>query len=279
LFVSLNRQNLFTVIGYVKSELDGIFVLLEIAEESAIVRLRNGVTAEITPRTVEQVKHFSNRSEFEILSLRDNVGTVKLNELNIQLSGPFDVLTAILDEMISDSYYHEVDVKSKVVVDVGGAIGDTALYFASRGAKCVYMFEPLKEFVDYARKNIRQFKNIYLYDYGLWSCNTSGKGEIDGTEALGFMHNASEALTEILKREGKIDLLKIDCEGCEWNILPSLNKSLLEKISQIYVEIHGDNHSALISKLEECGFVTLVNKKNPSHTKVSMYLLTRMNNC
>ena len=72
---------------------------------------------------------------FDILEITGESATVRVKEFNFWLYAPFDLVEGTVDEMLSDRYYHEVDVKGKVVVDVGGFIGDTALYFASRRAK------------------------------------------------------------------------------------------------------------------------------------------------
>ena len=42
--------------------------------------------------------------------------------------------------------------------------------------------------------------------------------------------------------ERMIDVLKIDCEGCEWNVFPDIWKDLekgVYRIGQILVEVHG----------------------------------------
>ena len=43
-------------------------------------------------------------------------------------------------------------------------------------------------------------------------------------------------------KERKIDILKIDCEGCEWQALPNIFDDIYAeeiKVDQIQIELHG----------------------------------------
>ena len=53
----------------------------------------------------------------------------------------FDIIWLINENFIKEQYKW-LDVEGKNVVDVGANIGDTAIYFALKGAKHVYAFEP-----------------------------------------------------------------------------------------------------------------------------------------
>ena len=48
----------------------------------------------------------------------------------------------------------------------------------------------------------------------------------------------------------KIDVLKLNCEGCEWQFLNCLDQELTKHIQTIIVEIHGKNHNAFLKKLK-----------------------------
>ena len=52
----------------------------------------------------------------------------------------FDALI-FAETFLRDVHFSDFDLESKVVVQAGGFIGDTALYYASRGAR-VFSFEP-----------------------------------------------------------------------------------------------------------------------------------------
>ena len=79
--------------------------------------------------------------------------------------------------------YNTIDVKGKVVVDIGADWGSTSLYFLARGARKVIAFDRVEPKL--------QVKGIEWH--GLWN----------GSPVPG-------------------DILKVDCEGCECNAEPSL---------------------------------------------------------
>lgn len=63
----------------------------------------------------------------------------------------------------------------------------------------------------------------------------------------------------------KIDILKVDVEGAEWEVLESLDNSLLDKIGQISVEFHDfidpskkDRTKEVVEKLKAYGFNAIV---------------------
>ena len=69
----------------------------------------------------------------------------------------------------------------------------------------------------------------------------------------------------------KVDLLKLDCEGAEYDILYSLPKEKFKKINRIALEAHkreGKTNNALSLKafLEENGFVC------KTHTNLNIHL-------
>ena len=61
--------------------------------------------------------------------------------------------------------------------------------------------------------------------------------------------------------------LKMDCEGCEYDILLSCPKNILKAFSYILLEFH-DGSEKIVNKLNDCNFLTdvkfLPNYKNNS---------------
>jgi len=146
----------------------------------------------------------------------------------------------LIREVFCDQVYGKLsgDVGGKTIVDVGAFIGDTAIYFSKKGAKEIYAFEPNKESFELAKQNLDQNKieNVHLYNYGI-----------------------TDNFTEILERLQKIDLLKMDCEGCEYAAILSTPKNILLTIDKIILEYHKEPAS-LIKRLEDTGFKTQLQK-------------------
>ena len=59
----------------------------------------------------------------------------------------------------------------------------------------------------------------------------------------------NDVLSEILNKEQRIDLLKIDAEGSEISIIKSINPSFLSRIKYIYFEFHSKNKNYLVDLL------------------------------
>ncbi|QXJ31883.1 FkbM family methyltransferase [Saccharolobus shibatae] len=50
---------------------------------------------------------------------------------------------------------YDIDVKDREVVDIGANVGDSAIYFAAKGASRVYAFEPLPSIYEVASQNVK----------------------------------------------------------------------------------------------------------------------------
>lgn len=136
--------------------------------------------------------------------------------------------------------------KDDIVIDIGASVGGFSIP-ASKKAKHVYAVEPMTQ--DMLRKNIllNKRENIDVLDAAL------GDGGTTRLEWLGKSRTMkTKTLTEIKKMCGGCDFLKIDCEGCEWNIKPEE----LKGIRRIEMEVHkvGFPFSMMEERLEEAGF-------------------------
>ena len=147
--------------------------------------------------------------------------------------------TEILKEIFVDEIYNFLNVKDKIVVDIGAFIGDTAIYFLIKGANMVISLEPDLNLFHVANMNINYFVNKYPEFLNKVVLLNLGYGFID--------------LKDIVNKYN-IDhgILKIDCEGCEYNILNEDN-DILRKFDMIQLEYHY-GYESLVKKLKECKF-------------------------
>jgi FkbM family methyltransferase len=130
--------------------------------------------------------------------------------------------------------YEPLDVNGRVVVDVGAYIGDSAIYFALRGARRVIAIEPhpgaFSEMLDNIKLNNMEGVIIPI-NAGLAS--KSGKvciENIDVSDAGVTYHRPGDCpvtvpavtLSELINRFSiNVDnaALKMDCEGCEFDVI------------------------------------------------------------
>ncbi|WP_231136368.1 FkbM family methyltransferase [Acidianus ambivalens] len=163
--------------------------------------------------------------------------------------------------------YKFLDVNGKTVVDIGASIGDTPIYFALNGAKKVIGFEPFPKIFLIAKKNIEENglqDKIIMVNAG---CGYDGKVKIkpeletnagtllkdqkDGIEVPVYSLN-----TIVKKFDVEEDsILKVDCEGCEYDLFRTAATNALRRFSKIMIEYHY-GYKELIKRLKDSGFRT-----------------------
>jgi FkbM family methyltransferase len=147
--------------------------------------------------------------------------------------------------------YNFLPVKDRVVIDIGANIADSSIYFAMTGAKKVIALEPFPRNFEVALKNITLngfTDKIELLNAGC--CGGQSKDMVldDSANGVGCQTMQSRLGSNIhfytlreLVDKYNIDspaVLKIDCEGCEYDIILSNGKTMLNKFSHIQVEYH-----------------------------------------
>lgn len=172
-------------------------------------------------------------------------------------------LNEIFIEYFIDYYSDfDIDYKDRIIIDIGANSGDTALYFASKGAT-VYGFEPVREYYEMALKNFDLnpdlSKNIKIFNYGV--SYKKGKINIDAMDSTSRYVSEDDSysvdiisINDIMNQVTP-DLLKMDCEGCEFEIIENCD---LSKFNEIIFEQHsrivGKDVDILIDSLKKSGF-------------------------
>ena len=171
---------------------------------------------------------------------------------------------AILETFV-EKQYDWLDVKGKTVVDVGANIGDTAVYFSKvKHAKQVIAFEPYPYTYKMAVENIKinKVKNVVLLNEGVGKQNDfmiiDASFESDSGSALKNFKKGKKVKINSLEsivRKYKIEnaVLKMDCEGCEYDIILNSSSNVLRKFDQMIIETHYGCEK-IEDKLKNSGF-------------------------
>jgi len=193
-----------------------------------------------------------------------NGNNIELEYQNKKIYFYLSNIIGFINENFIEGQYKWLDVKGKDVVDVGASVGDTAIYFALKGARHVYAFEPYQYSYNIAKKNIKPNHledKITLLNEG---CGKSGFVTIKydyentgSTDLKKFKEGKKikiENLDEIVKRFNlKHAALKIDCEGCEYDLILNASDEALKAFDQIIMEYHY-GYRNLVKRLEQAEF-------------------------
>lgn len=145
------------------------------------------------------------------------------------------------------------NLEGKTVVDIGAFIGDTPIMFSLNGAKEIYAYEPDVKAYNLATRNMKlnSISNMKLFNIGIG--DRSGKLFIKVFGGRKRSLSNVVPLNEVIGNIDKVDILKMDCEGCEFPALLSLNPKTLQKIGEVIIEYHKDP-LPIVKRLKECGF-------------------------
>lgn len=162
----------------------------------------------------------------------------------------------IADEIIRDCYHltQIAFVAGDIVVDVGAHIGLLSIYLAKRNPSItIFAFEPFPPNFDYCQRNIalNQIANVHLSDIAITSDGRDLTFAVDPTNS-----GSATAVSRRLRSNGAVDsirsttldeafnfhqierckLLKIDCEGLEYEIL--YHTRILDRVEHLSGEFH-----------------------------------------
>lgn len=190
--------------------------------------------------------------------------------------------------------YDSLQVKDQIVIDVGANIGDSAIYFALRGAKKVIAIEPFPLNYDTAKMNVKKNNLEEIIELINAGCsNKKGFVTINATKEgpASSLTNSETgiqipliSLSDILEKYRiRSAILKMDCEGCEYDSILDLPKAVLEKFTHISIEYHY-GYKNLKEKLDEAGFSVKItppvfsNSPDNKHAKTYVgYLYAQQN--
>ena len=190
---------------------------------------------------------------------QDLILQIRPSGLRFKVRGAMDIWT--IKETFLDRFYEKLSPAIQdgwTIIDIGAGIGDFSILSAFQRPRArVIAFEPTPESCALCQENLRlnAIANVQVFQQAIWS--TSGEVAIDtghvepgqftthdqngnaNHEKAGILATglSLEDAFERLDVE-RCDLLKMDCEGAEFEILFKAPDHILERIGHIVMEYH-----------------------------------------
>ncbi len=164
-------------------------------------------------------------------------------------------------EVFENKKWKFLNVKGKNVLDIGAFVGDSPIYFILKGAKKVYAIEPhpdvYNEMIENIKLNNMEDKIIPInmgisYEKDYVTINTKKINEIERSlfksEGDGIKVLAGKLSDIIDKYNIDAQILKMDCEGCEYDIILK-DYDTIKEFDEIGFEYHAYNTKISVNKL------------------------------
>ncbi|MGY3802544.1 FkbM family methyltransferase [Pigmentibacter ruber] len=136
--------------------------------------------------------------------------------------------------------------ENSVVFDLGGYEGQFASDIYSKYLCHVYVFEPIKKYYEGIQARFSRNKKIHIYNFGI--------SNADKETTFGLLEDGTSEFKNVGKKESvilksfehfikennieKIDLLKVNIEGGEYELFLNMPHSILDKIKHIQIQFH-----------------------------------------
>ena len=185
---------------------------------------------------------------------------------------------SLYKEVVEDNYYDlsTQAVKDTVFIDIGANSGVASIFAALLGASKVISIEPTKATYDKLTKNVQLsgYNNITTMHKAV--SNVTGNivkishNQNDGANSIHNVYLDHEevetiSLRDLLKLTGTSEvILKLDCEGSEFDILMNSSIDDLRTVSTIALEVHSGlhpvykNRTEIEEKLTSLGFTAVM---------------------
>jgi FkbM family methyltransferase len=198
-------------------------------------------------------------------------------DIKLDLANPFDCLFHNYDEMFVEKKYDFLfKNKLDIVLDIGANAGTFCKLFLENGISKVYAFEPNQDALINLNYLASKELNLKVIEKAVHTNEEDLKFYIDkGNTTIGSfdpnhvnINNNAEVeeiivptitLQNFIKQENlsKIDLIKIDIEGAEYNLIEHLTDSVFNITDRFLIEWHNNTDQRvqkLVDKLISKGY-------------------------
>lgn len=258
---------------------------------------------EILFRSVYHSLRTEAAREFLLLALKyGNTGRYtrrKINAAGKQFDVP-DALSFIWqfhDIFVEENYKFESGFPNPVIIDCGANVGLSCVYFKKLFPNAVVTaFEADPKIFEFLKENLSANKitGVEIFNKAVWINNTEIEIGTEGADGASVLSGSDNRITvkairlkEVLEKSDRIDMLKIDIEGAEYEVIKDCGNSL-SNVRNIFIEYHSflqteQNLNEILTTLTSAGFryfirpaadrlVPFINRKNKNAPAMDLQL-------
>jgi len=203
------------------------------------------------------------------------IGSIRWQDMDLHYrpgsSDPWAIYDHLMKPREKDEYAppRELPVareEVRTLLDIGANVGVTALYFSQVYPNAqIHAFEPAPDNFAVLEKNIANCARIRAHNFGLGAkdetlelfasdnpVNFGGYSlHATGSDTTRKTTIRVRAVAEVLAELSlpRIDVIKVDTEGAEWDIITAFPEDVIKGVQLIVGELHGNRDFALLEYL------------------------------
>lgn len=196
---------------------------------------------------------------------------MRIGNFYITYDDPRSLYSEYINVFKNKIYHFTSDKNNPLIIDGGGHIGLSSLYFKSIYPQAkIEIFEPDGASLKMLNQNLTRngLKNVIVHPIAI--TNSSGKASFDKARTdAGFISAVGNGIVETARLSNfigaNVDFLKLNIEGAEFQVLQDLEENnKLHFIKKMCIEWHSfrskkQNLGGLLSILEQNNFKYLIN--------------------
>ncbi|HCY74981.1 MAG TPA: FkbM family methyltransferase [Ignavibacteriales bacterium] len=227
---------------------------------------------------------------------RFETNNFKFNGIKIFVPDTLSFLWQYKEIFVDEDYKFHTNSQNPVIYDCGANIGMSCFYFSAKYPTAkIKAFEADPDIKKILSENLKKNNvgNVEVIGKAVWIDNNFIELSLEGADGATIYSKTnlvkipSIRLRDMINKELRIDMLKIDIEGAEYEVLLDCSDSL-SKVDNIFVEYHSyinsnQNLSEIIRILEKNSFryfikpvndrkTPLINRKNKFNPGMDLQL-------
>ena len=168
---------------------------------------------------------------------------LSLNGIKIFVPDTLSFLWQYKEIFVDEDYKFHTNSQNPVIYDCGANIGMSCLYFSINypGSK-IKAFEADPTIAKILNENLHRnnIRNVEVIDKAVWINNDGVQMSLEGADGASIFSNTnpvkipSVRLKDMIEKESKIDMLKIDIEGAEYEVLKDCSRLFRQSEKYFY---------------------------------------------